>query len=221
MPTKIIIVLVIALTLLGGGYYLYTLSTANPQTQTEAPRQTGNNSSGKNFVGSLIDLLTLGQNTTCTFATTDDSGSQTSGLVFASAGGNKLSGEFELTDPEGSVTTSHVISDGEYSYFWSSELEEGIKVKLDPEDTSLFGKTSGESRTSFGIDEKEPVDFNCQPWVVDNSKFVPPSHIEFKEFEAPKLETLPNAMEDKPDCSVCDQLPAGSARDQCLSALGC
>ncbi|MBI2010115.1 MAG: hypothetical protein HYS86_02965 [Candidatus Chisholmbacteria bacterium] len=222
MPTKVIIVLLAALALLGGGYFLYLRSSANPQTQTENPQapSTQNASSGQSFTGSLIDLLTLGQNYTCTFQTTDDSGAQTSGLVFVSSGGDKLSGEFEMRDTEGTVTTSNIVSDGEYNYIWSSEMTQGFKTKIEPGD-SLFGEGGGDSETPTGIDENKPADFNCTPWLVDQSKFVPPSNIEFVEFAAPKLETLPDAMEDSPNCSVCDQVSAGDSRDQCLQALGC
>lgn len=223
MPTKIITVFIILIILLGGGYYFLNLRGKSPQTSTENKAMTLGESapSGQSFAGSLTDLLTLGQNYSCTFQTTDDSGAQTSGLVFVSAGGDKLSGEFEMTDTDGAIITSSVVRDGEYNYMWSSALDQGFKYKIGPDDESIFGQEGDQSNESVGIDENANMDFNCQPWVVDNSKFVPPVNIEFVEFTAPNLETLPDATEDTPNCSVCNQVPEGTSRNQCLTALGC
>lgn len=222
MPTKIIIGLAILITLLGGGYYFLNLRGKSPQTSTENKAITLGEStpSGQSFTGSFTDLIKLGQNYTCTFDTADDSGSKTAGLVFVSSGGDKLSGEFEFSQVDGTTQTTNVIRDGQYNYLWSEDATQGMKTKIEPGDP-LLGDAFEDSKKTAGIDETDPVDFNCQPWVVDNSKFVPPTTVEFVEFTPPNLETLPQASEDTPDCSVCNQVPEGSARTQCLTALGC
>jgi len=40
--------------------------------------------------------------------------------------------------------------------------------------------------------------------------------------ELPTDDTAGDTTNDtEPDCSVCDQVPAGDARDACLTSLGC
>ena len=51
--------------------------------------------------------------------------------------------------------------------------------------------------------------------------FVPPADIEFMDFSQMMNEATETFENSEVDCSVCDQIPDGDAKTQCLSALGC
>jgi hypothetical protein len=197
------------------GAYLFTRqpnSVTNTSQTTDSMVET---SDANSFSGTFSDLLARGQSYTCTFSESDNDGNTTKGNVYVAAGGDRFNGEFELVQPTGTLQ-SYIIRDGEYNYIWTAGQSEGIKTKINPEDASLFGDSE-----ETPVDENEPVDFDCAPWTVDNSKFVPPANVSFIDFSDTMAE-MENVMEENEiDCSVCDQIPAGESRDQCLQSLGC
>ena len=68
----------------------------------------------------------------------------------------------------------------------------------------------------------ENIDYNCKPWIVDNSFFTPPSNIEFVDLsqEVLQIEETVEQVEEA-QCSACDQLPAGQGKEECRQSLGC
>jgi hypothetical protein len=105
-----------------------------------------------------------------------------------------------------------------------SNQPDGYKMAINPEDDQLFPETKdGQEQT--GLDENEPVDFDCQPWRPDNAMFTPPSDINFIDLSAQMqmMEEQIDQVEQQTgaNCSLCDQVPAGDARTQCLASLGC
>lgn len=172
--------------------------------------------SGNSFAGTFADLFSLGQNYTCNYSFSGDDGSVASGTVYMTANGDKMNSKFELTPAGGSKMEGYVIRDGEYNYIWTSMESMGYKTKIVPEDDSVFGSDDSESADMTGLSDQNEFDFDCFPWVVDNSKFTPPSNVEFVDLEAAMEQ-----MQESIDCSVCDNLPEGEAQDQCLQSLGC
>ncbi|MFH2118493.1 MAG: hypothetical protein ABII10_02030 [Candidatus Paceibacterota bacterium] len=190
---------------------------------------------GPNMLGgkkptNFVELMAMGKDYTCTFSNSDEEGNVTSGTVYIADGGKKFHGSFETQQEDGITAQSYILQDGEYSYFWSSEMKEGYKMKIDPEDNQLWPEANDGQAEQASFDENEPMDFDCQPWRPDNSKFVLPSNIEFIDFAA-QMETFEEMMPEQSDsategdldldCSVCDQIPAGDAQTQCLNSLGC
>ncbi|OGJ37326.1 MAG: hypothetical protein A2383_01480 [Candidatus Pacebacteria bacterium RIFOXYB1_FULL_39_46] len=200
---------------------------------------------GQNLLGgktptTFAELMAMGEDYTCTFSDTDEeNGTVTNGKIYVADGGKKFNGSFEIKQDE-STMQSYIIQDGEYSYFWSSETKQGYKMKINPEDNQLFATDDEETSSQteqLSFDKDEPMDFSCQPWKPDNKMFTPPSDIEFIDFDVQleQMKTLPQEMineetigetteentESNLDCSVCDQIPAGDSRDQCLATLGC
>lgn len=176
---------------------------------------------------SFAELIKLGQDYSCTFATTDDTGNSNNGTVYVAEQGTKMNGDFTMTQPNGTVTNTNIIRDGSYTYIWTSDQTQGYKMKIDPASDDVFaGKNDNEAGEQTAFDENESVDFDCQPWRPQASMFVPPSDIEFVDFSA-QLEVLQEQTgetqpgDDNANCSLCNQTPAGEARTQCLAALGC
>lgn len=182
---------------------------------------------GQAISANFKQLLAMGQDYHCTFDSADEQGMTTAGEVYVADQGKKLSGEFMTESTDDTTVQSNVIYDGEYSYIWSSSMTQGYKMKIDPEDESLFGGDQAESDQKT-FDDSEPVNFNCETWRVDNNAFVPPSNIEFIDMSAQMemmMQQMPQAtgvQGDAPqaNCAVCDQVP-GEAKAQCLSAMGC
>lgn len=179
---------------------------------------------------SFKELLTQGKDYTCTFATADEDGASTNGIVYVAQEGERLNGEFVMTQADESQMTANVIRDGEYSYFWSSEQEKGIKTKITENDNDLFASNDENSDEEAPFDPDQDVEFECKTWSPDQAMFVPPSNVEFVDFSM-QMEQMESMMEnsnsnsmmmdDGDKCSVCDQVPAGAQKDQCLQALGC
>lgn len=219
--TLIAILATVAVVAVAAGAY-FTLGNSSEDTVGTTSQDSENNSTDVNqFSGTFAELLALGQNYTCTFDTTDDTGNQTSGVVYVAGAGNKMNGEFLVTEPDGNTMDGNIVRDGEYNYVWTSLQSDGIKTKITDEDTSIFAVNEGESET--GISDDDNVDFDCQKWNVDNSKFTPPSDINFVEFSLPSVMEGSGETDQEVnlDCSLCDQVPEGEARNQCLSTLGC
>ncbi|HMQ01539.1 MAG TPA: hypothetical protein PKD79_00500 [Candidatus Doudnabacteria bacterium] len=176
----------------------------------------GDRVSGERITGnnSLSALLALNQNLVCTFEHEDEFGEQ-SGTVYIA--GEKMNGEFQITDSEG-TSKAYLIRDDEYQYLWGDEFEQGIKFRLSA--LTEFKATESEHQENIDLDEEYNVD--CGSWRVDNSKFVPPSSVEFADFTAQAqaaAEVMQSIPQDMPqvDASICDQIPAGPARDQCIA----
>lgn len=198
------------------------------------PALNGTMSGSETVSANFAQLMALGKNYTCTFDSTDeDAGSRTSGTVYVAESGDKLNGVFTMHSETETEKQMYVIRDGEYNYMWSSDMEQGYKVKINPEDDQLFAGQTDDSDESTSFDENQQVDFHCRPWSVDNSMFVPPSTVQFMDMSAhmqmmmdqsstqtaPQTTTAPEAG--SANCGMCDQVPAGAARSQCLTALGC
>jgi len=227
---KLLIIGIPVLLLLGGvgAYVLMSNRDTAPQSsggQSPQSEMKGEDASGENgsnpFSGSLKDLLALGKNYMCVFDTTDENANNSKGTAYIAGGGEKLNVASTLTQKNGTQTQSNVIQSEGYSYVWGSSSGQGFKMKIDPQGKSMF-ESSGSGSKSTSISEDQPMDFDCRPWIVDNSKFVPPANIEFQDFST----SLMPVQESQGDganlqCSACDQVPAGPSRDQCLASLGC
>lgn len=209
--------------ILGTGAYVYFSRESEPtettdQTQIATPTPTVE-MSDTSFSGTFYELMALGENYTCAYDLTDESGNISSGVVYVSDSGDKMNGEFTYIAVGGKETQSNIIRDGQTNYIWSSNWEQGFKTEVTPTDTTLFD-TGSETSVETGFDENEAIDFTCERWTVDESMFTPPAEIEFLDISATAA-ALQEQVDTSIDCSVCEQLPAGDSRDQCLQGLSC
>lgn len=211
-PLLIIGLIVVAI----AGYFFWQKQPAS------TPTLSGNQ---ETVSASLAQLMAMGQSYSCTFEATDETVT-TSGTVYV-AGDGRMNGAFLSTGMGDEPITSYVINDGDYYYNWSSDSMEGFQTKIEADDTASVGdepEYSGETADDGSSDAA--YDFECAPWRVDNSLFVPPSNITFTDISAQMdamIEQAPvtTLEETGMDCSVCDQAPAGAARSECLLAMGC
>ena len=129
------------------------------------------------FSGSAKELMARGGNNKCTF-TQEVENSKSTGTVYIS--GQKLRGDFKSDVTAAGVNMSvesYMISDGEFMYTWSSMMPTGFKVKI--VDTSATATTAPSSQQSF--DSNQKLEYSCVSWTPDESQFMLPATITFKE----------------------------------------
>jgi hypothetical protein len=129
------------------------------------------------FNGSITDLAKRGGDYECTFVQTNDM-SDSTGTVFIS--GKKMRGDFKTTVKavSGMNVESHMISDGEFMYNWSSMLPTGFKIAI-TESTNATSTPSG----SQNFDYNQKLDYKCKAWMADSTKFELPASIKFTEIK--------------------------------------
>jgi hypothetical protein len=183
-------------------------TTPAPQNQTSTPATTESKASS----GSLKSLLSGGKNQTCQVSYTA-SDQKVAGTVYV-AGGNKMRGDFTLTDSQNKETVSHMIVDSQVGYFWSSASTQGMKMKIEEVSPSPAASTATQ-----GADLNRDVEYKCSDWAVDNSKFSPPSDIQFTDLTQTVTNLQNQATTVKPDLkSICNQITDPQAKAACLSA---
>ncbi|PID52005.1 MAG: hypothetical protein CR972_04405 [Candidatus Moraniibacteriota bacterium] len=80
------------------------------------------------------------------------------------------------------------LSDGEWMYMWSHAEKQGMKVKIEEDETYEDDvdieedvEEYDESTIQEMIEEKEDMnlDYSCEKWKVDEKMFIPPADVEF------------------------------------------
>ncbi|MFH1711886.1 MAG: hypothetical protein ABH846_01465 [Patescibacteria group bacterium] len=132
--------------------------------------------SSDSWTGSLTDALQLGKSMKCTWS--DDEGEGTS----------YIKGEKVYTETTYQGKTSYMIGDGECTYTWEEGASEGMEfcysaddfdVEADAEDYEDTDDYEDLMGSEAGVDMD--IDMNCSPAVIKDSKFVPPSDVEFSD----------------------------------------
>lgn len=175
---------------------------------------------------SLKDLMGLGQDKKCTWQAAQGDGQMAKGTVYVS--GEKFLQESDYSQ-NGQAVKSFVMSDGDWMYTWSDNNKEGTKMKLEDlegeDGETVEDEVADTEEEAYQNQEKlnEDYDFECNNWNKDNSKFIPPSDVNFQDMtqtmnqmqeQVKQMEQSGNQMM-QDACSLCDSLP-GSAKGECL-----
>ncbi|OGD63755.1 hypothetical protein A2160_03715 [Candidatus Beckwithbacteria bacterium RBG_13_42_9] len=222
MNKTLIVVGLVLFLLVGGGLLLTMKRSAEPTpSQQTAPAAQNNNSNNTgNIEGTLKSLLSQGKSVKCTYTSKMDSTSS-NGTVYVANG--KMRGDFQSTSPE--ITASgHIIVDSQYSYFWSDQSNQGIKMAVGGETVP-----SPTTQNNQALDLNQPVTYSCSDWTADSSLFTLPKDVTFSTFNLPSLppasgsDSHPASGTVSPanQCAVCDNIPQGTARDTCKAQLNC
>ena len=178
------------------------------------------------FSGSVTDLLKLGKSAKCVLVAKSGATIST-GTTYIS--GNKARSDYEMTDPNGQKISGHYISDGTWMYTWNDTYkEQAIKFKMDEMPKPETQDQTGSVSTS---DLQDKMDYQCYPWAADQSKFTPPSDINFTDYgqmfkqlqgQVPGLNVnAPAAGNNKSICSQCDMITNAAAKASCKKSLNC
>lgn len=216
MNNKIIVGIVIFIALGAAVAVLSTKKSGN-EVASENGSQQNMESVPKVENASIKSLLSQGGSKQCTFSNSEDT-TVTNGDVFIVDG--KLRGDF-VTNSNNIDTTSHVIYDGTTMYMWSDNSGEGFKVKADP---SVLETPQAEQSETRSVDINKDFNFSCKTWNADQSFFVAPNDVNFREMPAMNL-TVPDAssLPESGDVkalqeAACNNLPE-PAKTQCVNAI--
>jgi len=174
MNTNIAIGIVVAVVVLGGGYYVMTQGSM-PTTEgvqgnlNEAP--IGTEAEAGKFNGSFSELATRGGSWKCT-VDTSTAESISSGVTYVSGG--SMRADFTTSVQGFGNVESHVLVSGQDVYTWSSMMPQGIKTTLSAQ------ATGGTATSGQGMDANTDYSYDCQPWTADTALFVVPTNITFK-----------------------------------------
>jgi hypothetical protein len=219
MAFKVLAAIFLGVAVVSGGTYL-VLNNAAKVGDEGGEKKAETYTGGSN---TLRGLLTLGENVTCTFSSQIEGSGTTEGVVFVSDG--KMRGDFNI-EQNGSTFQSHVIIRDEKMYAWNVSGDGTFAYEFDFAD--LEGRDTVVSNSSNNVSLDERVDYDCNPWSVDASKFSLPAGIDFQKYE-----DMFNAGLDvsgsvgggvsgsDSQCATCEQILDENVKAQCLAALSC
>jgi len=170
MKSNLVIGIVLsAVVILGGGYYLMNYGATSSIDQGGATVTAGK------FTGSFAELASRGGSWKCTI---DSPTGASASVVSVYVSDGKVRGDF-TSDVEGyGSVESHMLTDGKDIYTWSSIMPQGIKTKMvtsAPGDEAT--RTSGQE-----ISPSQSYSYDCQPWSKDESVFTLPTTVTFKTY---------------------------------------
>jgi hypothetical protein len=208
MSTKIVGVLLAIIAIAGGVYYFSNSGRLSSLTDATAQMPAG--------PMSLKELIAGGVSQKCTFSDAS-AGMPTEGTVYV--GGGKVRGDFSATS-QGKAMGMHMIADGATMHTWIDGMTSGFKMDM------AASQSGTNTQQSFDSDKK--IDYRCEPWAVDASKFVLPSDITFQDMAAmmqgampgASAGTVPQMQATAAQCQACDQLP-DAQKNACRTALKC
>ncbi len=181
--------------------------TQNLTTESLGPVTESEETAGE---GSIFDLVKLGKTAKCTY-TSDLESTKMEGVSYIS--GKNVRADFEVITANNQKMTSHMISDGEWVYSWSSAMPQGFKMKVSETDARNTTPSEKNDATST-LNNK--VSYRCTPWVEDTSLFTIPTDVTFTDFtESIKTITGGDA------CSACNYLTNPEDKATCKASLGC
>lgn len=173
---KTIIGIIAVVVIIAAGFFFFASKAKAPAvgeltTENGAPQQATNTGTGK----SLTELIGLGAAQKCTF---DDAvtGGQASGTTYV--GDGKVRTDF-AAQQGGQPVVGHSIIDGEFSYTWIDGMKDGFKVSI-----AAGAQQPGATDGAQGIDMQAKLDYRCEPWTFDVSKFKLPTNVTFRDMQA-------------------------------------
>lgn len=214
---KRIITILMVLLLLGiagcGGDDAPAADIGAPDTEgsaeSDAPVAAATADKEESISGSIKDLVARAVPMKCTWSFSSE-GMDSSGTAYVN--GDKYS-----TQVSADGETFNFISDGDYMYIWNTIQPGGTKMSI--EAMEEMGADTEQGEVDAGELNMQTLDadynYKCTPWVVSNSKFVPPSDVEFKDFTE-MMQQMQEMAENFDACSMCDMLP-DSEQAECLA----
>lgn len=202
---------IIAVVVVVGGYFAYR-ATQGPSDSGTMVEEDGSADNGGSTT-SVAELMRQGGNTTCTF-TSEEDGNRTDGTVYLSD--SKMRGDFTIAQTDGTNFDFHTIMVDGYAYSWGGPFgNQGTKMKIDAN-----AQASSGDNTEFN--QNKSMDMDCDSWRADNSKFVPPSDVNFQDISV-QVQPSPGStgQTQNSQCGTCDQSGDEQSRQACRQALGC
>lgn len=126
----------------------------------------------------LNSLLSIGKDTLCVVESTKG-GVTSSGNVYISSNG-EMRGDFKTMASTSGNVDSHMIVNSESTYVWSGS--QGSKMSNMMISSNTNSDTKAESKNEVSLDSE--VNYKCEDWSKDSSKFAVPSGVNFMDIDA-------------------------------------
>lgn len=172
------------------------------------------------ITGSIRSLLGMNKNVKCTYTDPNEK-TKSDGTIYVS--GQKMRGDFAVTDETGKQYESFMIQDGEYAYIWSNESADGTKMKVS--EMEKLNQMSEAESANKSVDVDSDLNMHCSGWTVDASMFLAPDNIRFvdmtdfmMQMDSKKTSAPSSSGDSQIDSSVCDQIVDPQAKAACISA---
>jgi len=183
-----------------------------------------------NFSGSVTDLLASKKSLKCV-ALIEEEGATVDMTYYFDNKGEKFRVNTKTIDNVSNkeYNSSAILKDGWY-YFWDDTSNiDGMKTKAEEDNEEYEDEYVDEfldDEDDYGVDMDEEFDFDCQAWKVDNSVFELPSDKSFKDLSELNNFNFIDSMDQDSSylnseefdlCSLCEMMPDGPDKDDCLS----
>lgn len=181
MSTKVIISIVAAIVIVGGGAW-YFLSHKSVKKEVEiGTQQKKDDATG---TGTFADLVGKAGSWKCTVKTEVEQ-APSEGVAYIADGKVRADFTSKVAALQGKTVTSHMITADGYVYTWSDAYPQGMKMKM-PE-----GQQAPDTNPKGSVPMNAPVEYTCAPWVTDPAVFTPPTSVSFMEMDT---HTMPHVM---------------------------
>lgn len=177
------------------GLVLGSLFIAGCNSKT--PTDTTEGSSTSDKLKAWTDAVKIGGGVTC--STTNTKTNTQSTYV---AKGKKLHMKGLAMGDQGTAEAGEMISDGEFLYTWDTEKKEGIKMAI-PSEEELSKNPGAPKAPDFTSEdtiknlEADGYKIDCNPGIISDAEFVPPTDVKFQDFSAMMDDVLKQTQEDK------------------------
>lgn len=178
-----------------GGYLLTHRQAPSPNmvaTTTEDGSATAQGGA-TTFSGSMRELAMRGGSYKCSVSSALNDGAGLENAVTYVSGGKVRTDA--TSDAGGTSIQSHMITDGEWMYMWSSNMAQGMKMKVP--DAAATSSAVATAPAGQSVSYDAPYSYTCEPWVADAALLTPPSEVAFMEFSAsgmPSMQGMPAGM---------------------------
>lgn len=217
--TIITILVIIVIAGATAGYFMMNRNVSAPATIENTVSSSPTTTAQKT---SLKEFMDMDGTQKCEFSDVD---TNTSGEVYMGEG--QMRGDF-VSKMGDKPVNSHMVNDGTDVYVWMDEQATGFKTSLKAMEE--MGNQEGVTGVNQAVDLNKQVDYKCEGWTLDKTKFAVPVEVKFQDVGAMMQNVqgmqsaLPNASipagANQAACAACDNLE-GSQLTQCKTALKC
>lgn len=176
MSKKIIVILVAVFVVLAGLVTVLVInkddSASSNQTQAPAAEQVEQRSQTANTIS---QLLSSSKSEQCKLNTTNEGVTVVGDMYFAD---NKLRADYTSTQNSKTTTGSMIIL-ADKQYVWDVAGKKGVSFSFARDQIE---SESSNIKNQTGFDVTKQYDFRCQAWNIDETKFVPPTDVQFTDF---------------------------------------
>jgi len=179
------IVAVVVLLLLGGGAYMMSQSgqssdsTVNDSVNDknvmmEKTQPTTDTTTPPDGAKSIFDLLSMTGSQQCTFSL-DQDGSKMESVAYIND--KKVRTDVSIV-ANGAEQKMHMIVDDQVAYTWIDGMPNGFKVSAEMMKEQVETPTNVPGAGQMP-DFNQDVNYDCKPWIVDNTLLTPPADVMF------------------------------------------